>query len=103
MVNGYLPPPRRQELFAGCGPYWGVFCPLSGAGAIAYHIVLFSLFPLARLLQFSPRSQRWKRLGRAAGAPDEDAASAAASSLIGESTDGECTSRRLIAADGAHA
>jgi hypothetical protein len=40
MVNGYLPTPSQQEIFAGSGSRNGVFCPLFGLGQNIYIIVL---------------------------------------------------------------
>src|ERR1700729_3305294 len=97
MVNGYLPPPARQELFAGLCHSDGAFCPPGGAVLLPKPLINIDLFhwhgfcssPLAAAWESGPRTRR--------GCPGDGIVIA----LKGSVSDGECPSRRPVAADGA--
>src|ERR1700679_1728718 len=96
MVNGNLQWVVRQEIFAGCAPFCDLFCPAGGqhkTPKLLNYIDLlswhgFCTFPCAAAWESCGRrrSSLWRRPLRCSK---------------GESTDGECTSRRPVTADGA--
>src|SRR5580704_5838069 len=93
MVNGYLPRPARQELFAGLWHRDGAFCPPGGAPLLLKPLININLFHWHGFCNSAPAAA-WE-----SGRHARRGCHGIVLAPKGRVSDGECPSRRPVAAD----
>src|SRR5277367_1720517 len=105
MVNGNLPRRRQAELFAGCDTKERPFLPAVRGPVCTLDLSFINIFPRGTTSALHERQlahpAAWESRPRVIDRNCRDRRQLP--QHRGESTDGECASRRLVATDGAYA